>query len=726
VAEGDSSAGKGWGGTASDAEALKRYALIVESMTEGVSLSTDEGIIVYTNRAEDEMFGYAPGELVGRHVSEQNAYPPEENASRVAEVIETLRRAGRWEGEWHNRRKDGNRFYTASRITAVELDGRSHFLCVQRDVSAQRKAEAAHRKSEERLQLAIEGTGVGIYDLDLSTAEGYWSDSAFRMLGYEPPADGHATWEMWRDRLHPDDVELVLAEHARAERTGDLRVEFRIVRAGTGAVRWLTAYGRFLPGPAGTRSIGTVLDTTARKEAEAAIQESEARLRLALEAGRLGSWWFDVATMSGRFSAVAVAMLGLPAEASAATYETWRGMLHPDDLIAAEQAFAHALSGASPGYETEYRIVRPDGQVRRLEVLGTVERDGTGRAVRVVGTFRDITEVRAAEDALRDSARRLDLAVTAHRIGIFDWDVQTGAVVWTGQEEELFGVPPGAFGGHISNWAENLPPEEAERMSALMTQAMAERRDVLDFAFRIRRGDTGEIRWIEGSARFLYAEDGTPLKMVGTNIDVTERRDAEERQRLLLNELNHRVKNILAIIQGIAHQSFKGAEVADAARQAFEGRLAALSAAHNILTRENWEAASIGQIVEDALGPYRSARVSGEGPDVRLPSKTAVSLALALHELATNAAKYGALSAPDGRVRVAWSNDEGRLELRWEERDGPAVSPPAHRGFGTRMIERALASELGGEAHIDFEPAGVVCRLSAALPPVPVQAADRA
>ncbi|HEX8669533.1 MAG TPA: PAS domain-containing protein [Allosphingosinicella sp.] len=723
VAEGDSSAARGWDGSGSDAEALKRYALIVESMTEGVSLSTEDGIIVYTNAAEDAMFGYAPGELVGRHVSEQNAYPPEENAERVAQVIETLTSEGRWEGVWHNRRKDGSRFHTASRITAVDLDGRPHFLCVQRDVTAQREAEAAHRKSEERLQLAIEGTGVGIYDLDLAKGEGFWSDSAFRMLGYEPPADGRASWQMWRDRLHPDDAEFVLAEHVRAESTGDLRVEFRIRRADTGETRWLSAYGRMLPGPEGPRSIGTVLDTTARKEAEAAIRESEARLRVALEAGRLGSWWFDVAGMEGRFSATAAAMLGLDPEVRTASYEEWRAMLHPDDLPAAEEAFTVVLADSSRAYEIEYRIIRPDGEVRRLEVLGTVEREAPGRAVRVVGTFRDVTELRAAEEALRDNARRLDLAVTAHGIGIFDWDVQTGAVVWTGQEEELFGLPPGAFGGHISNWAESLPPEEAERMNALMRQAMAERRDVLDFDFRIRRGDTGELRWIEGSGRILYAEDGTPLKMVGTNIDVTERRHAEERQRLLVNELNHRVKNTLAIIQGIAHQSFKGGDLSGAAREAFEGRLAALSAAHNILTRENWEAASIGQIVADALGPYQSARVSADGPDMRLPSKTAVSLALALHELATNAAKYGALSAPDGRVRVAWTSDGGRLDLIWEERDGPAVSPPAHRGFGTRMIERALAAELGGEARIEFEPAGVVCRLTAAVPAVPAQAA---
>jgi two-component sensor histidine kinase len=244
---------------------------------------------------------------------------------------------------------------------------------------------------------------------------------------------------------------------------------------------------------------------------------------------------------------------------------------------------------------------------------------------------------------------------------------------------------------------------------------MAARREGMDFAFRIARDD-GDIRWIEGSARFLYAEDGVPLRMVGTNVDVTERRRAEEHQRLLVNELNHRVKNTLAIIQGIAQQSFRGAEVPRSRRDAFEGRLAALSAAHNLLTRESWEAASIGQVIEDALAPHGRERVHRDGPELRLPPKTAVALALAMHELGTNAAKYGALSVAEGRVCVIWSVEGDRLSLQWQEQGGPPVREPASRGFGTRMIERALAAEFGGKARIEFPPDGVVCRLEARLP----------
>jgi len=703
------------GADAAASSSAAPYALIVESMTEGVSLASEDGTIVYTNAAEDMMFGYQHGELVGLHVSVQNAYPPEENARRVGEVIATLKESGVWEGEWHNRRKDGTDFYTASRITAVTLEGRPHWLCVQRDVTAIRVAEQAHRASEERLELAVEGTGVGIYDLDLESGTGFWSESAFSMLGYEPDPEGRATFAMWRARLHPDDEARVLAEHEAAELgRGELRFEFRILRADNGEERWLASYGRIIRAAHGARSIGTVLDISERKRTEEALRENEARLRLAMEAGRLGSWWFDAKRFRGGFSERSARMIGLPPGTLEASFEEWRALVHPDDLAEAEASFAAALAGETPGYETEYRVVHPNGDVRRIEVMGTVERDSAGAALRVVGTFRDVTRLRAAAEASRESAQRLDLAVSAHRIGIFDWNVQTGAVHWTPQEEELFGLPSGSFGGHISDWAAIVHPDDLDRVNAEMAAAMAERRDNLDFAFRIRRRDG--VRWIEGSSRFLYADDGTPLRMVGTNVDATERRRAEDHQRLLVNELNHRVKNTLAIIQGIAQQTFRGSDVPPARREAFEGRLSALSAAHNLLTRENWETASIREVIEAAVAPYRGdGRVAIDGPDMRVPPRTAVSLALAIHELGTNAAKYGALSGSAGTVSVRWQAEDGRLGLIWRESGGPPVASPTTRGFGTRMIERALAAELGGEATIEFRPEGLVCSVGAPL-----------
>ena len=222
---------------------------------------------------------------------------------------------------------------------------------------------------------------------------------------------------------------------------------------------------------------------------------------------------------------------------------------------------------------------------------------------------------------------------------------------------------------------------------------------------------------------FLYQPiTDAPGRITGIFVegsDVTERVRGEEHQRLLINELNHRVKNTLATVQAIAHQTFRHDHTAKT--DIFEARLLALSKAHDLLTRESWEGADLGQVVEGAIAPFRRSdggRFRVTGPKAWLPPRTALALAMALHELCTNAAKYGALSVPSGRIVIAWTTSGPgpvHLNLRWEEQDGPAVTAPVHKGFGTRLIERALASELSGEVELRYETSGVVCLVSAAL-----------
>jgi PAS domain S-box-containing protein len=200
---------------------------------------------------------------------------------------------------------------------------------------------------------------------------------------------------------------------------------------------------------------------------------------------------------------------------------------------------------------------------------------------------------------------------------------------------------------------------------------------------------------------------------------VLERKRTEELQQLLAHELNHRVKNMLSIVQSVAVQTFKGA-AEPAALRAFDGRLAALASAHDVLVAENWESASLHDLIRKAglgCGADRG-RIRADGPDLRLDARTALALSLALHELCTNAVKYGALSNDNGRIDLAWSVDEGigpRLRLVWQEQGGPTVAPPRSRGFGSRMIERALAAELGGKVELQFPPEGLRCLIEAPL-----------
>jgi two-component sensor histidine kinase len=186
---------------------------------------------------------------------------------------------------------------------------------------------------------------------------------------------------------------------------------------------------------------------------------------------------------------------------------------------------------------------------------------------------------------------------------------------------------------------------------------------------------------------------------------------------LLLHELNHRVKNTLTVVQGLAHQTFKGGEIPAHLLRSFEGRLNALAAAHNLLMKQTWEATPLRSAAQAALKPFQAAEpgLSIDGPDILLTPSATVTLTLALHELATNAAKYGALSTDGGTVDLHWTMTDDVLTLVWREQGGPRVTTPAKVGFGTRLLERAVARDLGGTVAINFEAEGVVCTISAPL-----------
>lgn len=187
---------------------------------------------------------------------------------------------------------------------------------------------------------------------------------------------------------------------------------------------------------------------------------------------------------------------------------------------------------------------------------------------------------------------------------------------------------------------------------------------------------------------------------------------SERHQQLLIGELNHRVKNTLSVVQSLAHQTFRGRHSPKGAIAAFEARLQALASAHNLLTSQRWESASMVQVVESALAPFCTPdRCDVSGPDLKIVPQTAVTLALAVHELATNASKYGALSVDGGKIQVTWKALDGSFELLWQESGGPSVEPPTAEGFGMRLIRRSLAADLRGKVDMVFNETGLECRV---------------
>jgi PAS domain S-box-containing protein len=228
----------------------------------------------------------------------------------------------------------------------------------------------------------------------------------------------------------------------------------------------------------------------------------------------------------------------------------------------------------------------------------------------------------------------------------------------------------------------------------------------------------GSLRWWDTTVSPIFDDDRQVTRVLATSRDVTGEMRSESQRQLLVNELNHRVKNTLATVQSIASQSLRNAGVDLTVRGAFEGRLMAIAATHNVLTDENWSAASLRQIIDGSVTPYCSdpAQLTITGQDLMISPKPAVIMALAFHELAINALKYGALSVATGHVDIRWSVEEGdRLDLEWVERGGPTVRRPRRRGFGSRIVELALPGELDGRVDLDYRAEGVRCRIRSPL-----------
>jgi PAS domain S-box-containing protein len=241
-----------------------------------------------------------------------------------------------------------------------------------------------------------------------------------------------------------------------------------------------------------------------------------------------------------------------------------------------------------------------------------------------------------------------------------------------------------------------------------------------------RRKDGSEF-WAALFISPVRDEDGDIVQYFASFVDLTKHKDEEAQSRMLIDELNHRVKNTLSTVQSIVRQALRNASDPKSIRKSIESRLFALSRSHDLLTRENWQSAGLRDVVHDALEPFvvpdgRAARLVVTGDDVRFPPKAALALGIAFNELATNAVKYGAFSNGTGSILIGWNLEqtpEGkRLLLRWREKDGPPVTPPLRTGFGSQVLERGLVLELEGTVHLDYPPGGLVCSVDIPMPRV--------
>lgn len=324
-------------------------------------------------------------------------------------------------------------------------------------------------------------------------------------------------------------------------------------------------------------------------------------------------------------------------------------------------------------------------------------------------------------DAIRSQAdmlERMQLALEAGRTGIWDWNLITGEVHLDARVRALWGLPdetPASF----ELFRNALHPQDKKRTKEAVEVALDPNREGdYEIEYRVIGLEDRVERWVSVRGRTFF-EDGRAVRILGTARDITERKHREQHVRVLLRELVHRSKNLLAVVQAMARQTAAGAPSLEDFQRKFSARLQALSMAHDLLVSQDWRGASMHDLVRTQLA-YCLDVAKGDvgdharidGPRIMLKPEAAQNIGLALHELATNALSFGALSRPDGGVSLSWRLDEGRLFIEWREHGGPAVATPPREGFGHKVIKRIVAQALDGTAMLSFPPDGLVWTLS--------------
>jgi PAS domain S-box-containing protein len=404
--------------------------------------------------------------------------------------------------------------------------------------------------------------------------------------------------------------------------------------------------------------------------------------------------------------------------------QSFLNFIWPEDAERTQAALDTAASKADlTNFENRYR--HQDGTPRWISWRTSVEGD------LVYAYGRDITAEKKAQSELArtrelaQSEARYRWALTAGQLVHWETDLIAGTRTWTKEAMAVFGLSlvdgRGQVGGDADEFKLALHPDDRHLVKGFYE--LADKQDWYPVEYRIRRPD-GTIQWLSGGGQVVArSPDGKARRLVNVVADVTDRKVAEERVKFLMGEVTHRSKNLLSVVQAIASQTGRTVDTFEEFQKRFAQRLQGLAASHDLLVLQDWQGASLKELMRHQLAPFtepRSERVTATGPDVLLRPAAAEAIGLALHELGTNAVKYGALSVPGGNVTISWAlEDHGteprRLLVNWIERGGPTVTPPSRTGFGHIVFERLVTKSLGGSVAIDFAPEGLIWKLS--IPP---------
>jgi PAS domain S-box-containing protein len=457
-----------------------------------------------------------------------------------------------------------------------------------------------------------------------------------------------------------------------------------------------------------------------KARAEIRLRMTDARFRLIAESLPALVWILNPKTELTYTNERWVKYSGLSPED--ALGHSWMSAIHPDDMARMQEELVPVVTHHTP-YTTEARYRSHEGVYRWHLIQGAPIHSPTGEFKGWVGTSVDIHDLKETEEALRKSDEQLRLALQAARMGNWSWDSATNLIQLSDQAADIIGVPHGT----------RITPEEIRQRThpADLPRGMEARKTAMETGvpyntqYRMRRFNDDALIWVSSHGQRAMLENETIISN-GIIQNITESKQAEERQQLLIRELHHRVKNTLATVQAIVGSTARTASSIDEFYQGFVGRIVSLARTHNLLTEDLWQKAALGDLVKTELGPYEDEarnRVVIEGPHVELPSEAAVPIGMAIHELTTNAAKHGALSTFGGQVEVRWHVKPGEerpiLHFSWIEKGGPRVSAPTRQGFGSRLLQRVLTTQLQADVSMDFPEDGLRFSMTLPIPGTP-------
>ncbi len=602
-------------------------------------------------------------------------------------------------------------------------------LCQALKESAARRdrSDQALRESEEKLRMALDAAELGIWrwDAGKGVKEMQWDSRCRALFGVSDNAC--VTYESWANCIVPEDRARTEANVARALDPGDPHdetvCEYR-VRHPDGRVLWLYSTGRvfFEPdseSPFGRRvafKSGAIRDVTKVHLAETALRESEERLRLSNEAAGIGTFTVDPESGCVHYSSELAAMLGFPRVTTTKITDALT-RVHREDLIRVWPQYEAGLSEAGPKeIKVDFRFVRPGGEVRWMTWAGRVHfRDGPSgpRPFRIDGACMDITDRKRVEAALRASEEQFRGVFENAATGIAILDMEGRFQSCNPAYAAMLGYSEPEL--RQQSFPAHVHPEDRDENLAQYKRLAAQEISSFEIVNRYLHKD-GTALWVDKHVSLLRDSTGQPSNVIVLAMDVTERKRQDDQIRLLMREVNHRSKNMLSLIQAVARQTL--AANPEDFLERFERRVEALAANQDLLVKNAWQGADLDELVRSQLAPFQDligTRIELQGPAVFVSASAAQVIGMALHELATNAGKYGALSGSDGRVEIAWRiQRDDAFVMSWREECAHPITAPSKLGFGSSVISSIAEMSLGAKVELNFPATGLVWQLSCA------------